>query len=139
MKRISGDEPVNVSKQKSGFAPNFVHSLDASHMMMTALACSKQGITFASVHDSFWTHASMVDDMQKIIRREFVSLHENDILGKLRSEFNETYRDRYVPVLKFDQKGRKIKGWKKFHLHKITDIRGKLKLENVVDSEYFFS
>jgi DNA-directed RNA polymerase len=28
--------PINVTKQTSAFPPNFVHSLDSSHMMYTA-------------------------------------------------------------------------------------------------------
>ena len=31
----------NVAKQKAAFPPNFVHSIDSSHMMMTALGCLK--------------------------------------------------------------------------------------------------
>lgn len=31
--------PVNSQKQASAFPPNFVHSLDATHMMLTALEC----------------------------------------------------------------------------------------------------
>jgi hypothetical protein len=30
---------VNPAKQVSAFPPNFVHSLDATHMMLTALQC----------------------------------------------------------------------------------------------------
>ena len=30
---------VNSVKQASAFPPNFIHSLDATHMMMTALEC----------------------------------------------------------------------------------------------------
>ena len=30
---------VEVRKQRTAFPPNFVHSLDGSHMMMTAVAC----------------------------------------------------------------------------------------------------
>ena len=30
---------VNAMKQASAFPPNFVHSLDATHMMLTALEC----------------------------------------------------------------------------------------------------
>jgi DNA-directed RNA polymerase, mitochondrial len=30
---------VNSIKQASAFPPNFIHSLDATHMMLTALAC----------------------------------------------------------------------------------------------------
>lgn len=29
----------NILKQKNGFPPNFIHSLDSSHMMLTALHC----------------------------------------------------------------------------------------------------
>jgi DNA-directed RNA polymerase len=30
---------VNAIKQASAFPPNFIHSLDATHMMLTALEC----------------------------------------------------------------------------------------------------
>lgn len=30
---------VNSVKQASAFPPNFIHSLDATHMMLTALEC----------------------------------------------------------------------------------------------------
>ena len=47
------DWPVNPGKQARAFAPNFVHSLDAAHMMLTALACADKSVAFAAVHDSF--------------------------------------------------------------------------------------
>ncbi|UJR09606.1 hypothetical protein I4U23_013841 [Adineta vaga] len=50
----------NHIKQKNAFPPNYVHSLDSTHMMMTALQCARNGITFVSVHDSFWTHHVML-------------------------------------------------------------------------------
>jgi DNA-directed RNA polymerase len=37
-------------------------------MMLTARACAKEGITFAGVHDSFWTHAGTVDVMNRLLR-----------------------------------------------------------------------
>jgi hypothetical protein len=74
-------------------------------MMMTALACkvraffaersqptadlsfaSQDKIAFASVHDSYWTHACSVDEMSVILRDTFIDLHSQDILGKLREE-----------------------------------------------------
>lgn len=30
---------VNTQKQASAFPPNFIHSLDATHMMLTSLEC----------------------------------------------------------------------------------------------------
>jgi DNA-directed RNA polymerase len=58
--------PVQARKQKSAFPPNFVHSLDATHMLMTALEVKKHGISFAAVHDSYWTHASDVPIMSSV-------------------------------------------------------------------------
>jgi DNA-directed RNA polymerase, mitochondrial len=58
--------PVQIKKQKSAFPPNFVHSLDATHMLMTALRVKKSGISFAAVHDSYWTHAIDIPPMSSV-------------------------------------------------------------------------
>lgn len=79
-------EKPNVVKQKNAFPPNFIHSLDSSHMMLTSLHCQRAGITFVSVHDCFWTHPDTVHIMNKICREQFVSLHSQPILQEL-SEF----------------------------------------------------
>lgn len=73
----------NVVKQKNAFPPNFIHSLDSCHMMLTSLHCEKAGLTFVSVHDCFWTHACTVPDMNKICREQFVALHSEPILENL--------------------------------------------------------
>ncbi|KZT65062.1 DNA/RNA polymerase [Daedalea quercina L-15889] len=89
---------VNPGKQASAFPPNFIHSLDASHMMLTALQCRTQGLTFASVHDSYWTHASTVDQMSTIIRDTFITLHSSEVLNKLYQEFLERYKGYVIPL-----------------------------------------
>jgi len=67
-----------------GFPPNFIHSLDASHLLFTAEKCLLvDNIQFAAVHDSFWTHPSTVDTMNRRIREEFVSLYSGSILTDL--------------------------------------------------------
>lgn len=48
--------------------------------------CQAAELTFASVHDSYWTHACDIDTMSDIIRDTFVRLHSEDILVKLREE-----------------------------------------------------
>ncbi|XP_031388098.1 DNA-directed RNA polymerase 1B, mitochondrial isoform X2 [Punica granatum] len=73
-------DKVMVKRQRTAFPPNFVHSLDGSHMMMTAVACKRAGLNFAGVHDSYWTHACDVDQMNKILREKFVELYEAPIL-----------------------------------------------------------
>ncbi|KXN70512.1 DNA/RNA polymerase [Conidiobolus coronatus NRRL 28638] len=84
--------PVNSRKQRTAFPPNFIHSLDATHMMLTALQMQKQGCDFASVHDSYWTHAADMEKMNTCLREQFVQLHSNDIMGKLRDEFIVRYK-----------------------------------------------
>lgn len=37
------------------------------------------GITFAGVHDSFWTHAGTVPQMNKVLRDTFVQLHTQQV------------------------------------------------------------
>jgi DNA-directed RNA polymerase len=76
--------PISSAKQRLGFPPNFVHSLDASHMIMTAKACEEAGLTFAAVHDSYWTHACDVDTMNRIIREQFYKMYSEPILERLR-------------------------------------------------------
>ena len=113
--------------------PNFVHSLDSTHMMMTALHChryglgdgsgglmgaiivygfcqSRAGIPFIAVHDSFWTHACFVDEMNKvrpswflsaicstynleqICREQFVALHKLPVMESLAQHFDAKFR-----------------------------------------------
>ncbi|KAL8747250.1 MAG: hypothetical protein Q9184_007627, partial [Pyrenodesmia sp. 2 TL-2023] len=86
-------DPVNKRKQLQAFPPNFIHSLDATHMILSALQCEKQGLTFAAVHDSFWTHASEIETMNRVLRDAFIKMHSEDIVGRLRSEFMVRYKD----------------------------------------------
>lgn len=78
--------PTDARRQAAALPPNFIHSLDASHMMMTATECKKRNIAFASVHDSYWTHAADVDDMSAVLRDAFVELHTQPLLENLRDE-----------------------------------------------------
>ncbi|XP_006800467.2 DNA-directed RNA polymerase, mitochondrial [Neolamprologus brichardi] len=83
--KISHDtkERPDTVKQKNAFPPNFIHSLDSTHMMLTSLHCYSSGLTFVSVHDCFWTHALTVDTMNKVCREQFVALHSQPILQEL--------------------------------------------------------
>jgi len=109
--------PVAVSKQKTAFPPNFVHSLDASHMLMTSLKMQDQGLTFASVHDSYWTHACDVPIMNEMLRDAFVELYEQPVLETLKESLTARYPDVEIPPI---------------------PERGTLDLKSVLDSRYFF-
>lgn len=91
-------DPVNKRKQLQAFPPNFIHSLDSTHMLLSALKCAELGVTFASVHDSFWTHAGDVDTLGEVLRDAFISMHSDDIVARLREEFQTRYRGSYQLV-----------------------------------------
>lgn len=91
-------DPVSKRKQVQGFPPNFVHSLDATHMMLSALQCYDMGLSFAAVHDSFWTHAADVDKMNHVLRDAFIKIHSEDVVGRLAEEFKVRYKGCYQLV-----------------------------------------
>lgn len=108
-------DPVNRRKQLQGFPPNFIHSLDASHMLLSALKCDELGLNFAAVHDSFWTHAADVDVMNRVLRDAFIRIHEEDVVGRLATEFNARYKGSlYLANINADSPvGKKIKELRK--------------------------
>lgn len=126
-------------KNRNGFPPNYVHSLDSVHMMLTALHCMKANITFSSIHDCFWTHACDVGIMNKICREQFVALHSRPLLKELSQYMLETHRDDLKPEQHVSKKRSK-------DLERLTRLMegreiifGDFDLRNVLDSTYFFS
>jgi len=63
----------------TGIAPNFVHSMDATHMLLTVNSLPEVN-SWMMVHDSYATLATDVKKMQKAIREQFVSLYKEDRL-----------------------------------------------------------
>jgi len=86
-------DPVSKRKQLQGFPPNFIHSLDATHMLLSALRCDELGLSFAAVHDSFWTHAKDIETMNTVLRDTFIRIHREDVIGRLAAEFSARYKN----------------------------------------------
>jgi len=84
-------DSVNRRKQLQAFPPNFIHSLDATHMVLSALKADELGLTFSAVHDSFWTHAADVNSLNRLLRDAFIRMHSEDIIGRLAAEFKTRY------------------------------------------------
>jgi len=123
-------DPVNRAKQLQAFPPNFIHSLDASHMILSALGCDAVGLTFAAVHDSFWTHASDVEVMSDILRDSFIRIHTDNITGRLLEEFKARYRD----SIYLESIGKKTQAAKAIRAHR-KKARLNLKFELIQEYE----
>eukprot|EP00002_Diphylleia_rotans_P025108 TRINITY_DN4966_c0_g1_i2.p1 TRINITY_DN4966_c0_g1~~TRINITY_DN4966_c0_g1_i2.p1 ORF type:complete len:1151 (+),score=259.80 TRINITY_DN4966_c0_g1_i2:177-3629(+) len=111
------DAPIMAGQQRTAFPPNFIHSLDSTHMFMTAIECDRNNVAFAAVHDSFWTHAGTTTSMNSILREQFINLHSENILEDLRNQFMAAHPDIRFPEV---------------------PPRGTLDLSIIRDSPYFF-
>lgn len=114
---------IDRRKQRQGIAPNFVHALDAAHLVRSVTYCLDAGVkNFSTIHDSFATHAGNVDTLAFELRRAFVDQYSVDVLGKFREEIigqltTQKLRDKVAPVPGF----------------------GKLDPAAVMQSSYFFA
>lgn len=110
-------------KQSSGIAPNFVHSCDAAHMMLTVVRAKQAGIdNFAMIHDSFGTTAGDVENLYHTVREAFCEMYQE-------IEVLESFRDEIVQQLSAK------------NLEKLAALpeKGTLDLSSVVDSRYCFA
>lgn len=116
------DDKLDKRKQGQGISPNFVHSCDAAHLMLTVVRANQEGITnFSMIHDSFGTTAGDAEEMFRIVREAFVEMYtEVQVL--------ENFRDEIAAQLS-------PKAQKKL---KPLPERGSLELDQVVNSRYCF-
>lgn len=115
-------DTIDARRQASGVAPNFVHSLDASHLMLTVSYALDAGIEdFAMIHDSFGCHACDTDVLNYLIRETFIQQYSEDRLKEFRDivlkQLPEELRDEVPPLPE----------------------KGDLDLGSVRDSVYFFA
>jgi DNA-directed RNA polymerase len=79
-------DELDSRKQSAGSAPNYIHSMDASHMQMTIMRMPED-TQFAMVHDSYGTYACDTDALDTAIREAFVDLYHGwDALKAFRDE-----------------------------------------------------
>lgn len=107
-------DAVKKSRHRNGIAPNFVHSLDASHLTLVVNRARAEGIdAFAMIHDDYGTHAADTGRLYEIIREVFVDMYtRHDVLEAFRAAYG------FLPE---------------------PPPMGDLDLRQVLDSPYFFS
>ena len=64
----------------NGVAPNFIHSLDSSHLISTVLDLNEDIMV---IHDSFGVHPCNVDKLHTSLRNTFVDMYKGDLLKDL--------------------------------------------------------
>ena len=107
------DKPA-LAEHLSAIGANWVHSYDASHM---SLVINKLGYaSFGAIHDSFSVHACNVEELIYTTKSEFIKMYAKDIFAIMREEiiYNDQMFDKDIPTV------------------------GKLILEDIYDSDFFF-
>lgn len=73
----SDSDKINFHRMVNSCAPNFVHSMDASHLMLSVNSFNRNGIdSIAVIHDSFGTHAGNTDKLRGLLRGSLVDMYE---------------------------------------------------------------
>jgi DNA-directed RNA polymerase len=98
------------SGHKSATCPNLVHSLDAALLHLTFAECK---VPFGLIHDSVLARATDIDEIVVNLKKTFIDMFSEDILGKFALEVG-------IDITTLQK-------------------QGSLDLEQVMDSEYFFS
>lgn len=86
-------------KQKNGVAPNFIHSMDATHLLFTTASAFAEGIrSFTMIHDSFGTHCGNTEQLFHIVRECMADMYETvepfeDFLEGLKEDASEALRE----------------------------------------------
>jgi len=111
---------VSTYKARSGIAPNYVHSLDCSHMVLTILEAAGRGMQdLACIHDDFGTHAADTEELYDLIRITFVRMYCNkDWLLTWKKEMERLHTGLELPE---------------------PPEAGTLDVMQVLDSKYFFA
>jgi DNA-directed RNA polymerase len=110
----SETDTPDASRHANGIAPNFVHSMDASHLHLVSAAAAGAGIhSLAMIHDDYGTHAANAQKLYHLIREQFHKMYtEHDPV----EDFYRQYPEAGPPPAK-----------------------GALDLDEVLSSEFFFS
>lgn len=84
-------DKINFHRMVNSCAPNFVHSMDASHLTFAVNAFKAAGIdSIAVIHDSFGTHAGNTDKLRKLLRAAMVDMYNNhDVITNFLKEVED--------------------------------------------------
>jgi len=116
-------DEIKMPKSENAVAPNVIHAMDATHLMMTVLHCRNQGVNdLLVVHDSFSTSIGHVAELGRCVREAFIDLYDGYCL--------------YTDVL--EQTIARLDDPASADLPTVPE-KGKLKLDDLIDNPYAFS
>ena len=84
---VGETQGLDKQKQANSISPNWVHSMDASHMRATVRRSYREGVrSFSLIHDSYGTHAGNTDALAYYLREQFVEMYQEDVMDNFRKD-----------------------------------------------------
>lgn len=89
---------ISERRQIQGIAPNFIHSMDASHLQWSINKCAEKGIHhFSMIHDSYATCPAQADTLFHTVREAFVEMYtKHDVLMDFKADMQNLVADDVV-------------------------------------------
>ena len=105
-----GNTIINLNKQKNSFIPNFIHSMDASHVLLLLKKIkTKFKFECITIHDCFGVHANNTELLSALVKESFISIYAdkncinqfhnhvwNNISAVYEVRGNKIYKDKYI-------------------------------------------
>ena len=111
-------DDINTAFAIQAIPPNFIHSIDAAHMMLVIGDMSLQGIkNYSFIHDSYGTSCNDIPVMREIIVRKFHDIHQENQLALFAKDIERIL---------------------KFNIQIPLPRSGSLDIDTVLDSDYLF-
>jgi DNA-directed RNA polymerase len=116
---------IDKAAQRRRVVPNYVHSMDAAHLVLTIDALLDRGLEhFHVVHDGFGVHAADVDQLNAALRQAFAAMYTASLLERFADDERVRADGQRTDV-----------DWRKIG----PPPCGDLDVAAVLDSVYFFS
>ena len=90
------EAPVHRKKQRDATPPGVIHSFDASAMMLTAIRCRNEDVSFLGRHDKYATHAATRRQQDHILRDVFIGMHAQPLLANLCEEWRGRFPKAHI-------------------------------------------
>lgn len=82
------DPALNLAVQ--AVPPNYIHSIDAAHMMKTINRMDQEGVpSYSMIHDSFGCHCSFVPIMREALTETFYEIQQEPLLKRFKEDIED--------------------------------------------------
>lgn len=128
-------EELDARKQALGIAPNFVHSMDAAHLVLTVQQ-APEVTAWAMIHDSYGTYAADTPALHRHIRNAFVQMYSKDVLSGFQNELTAAIDRKYEHCIASGQHEAQER-LERLELPALP-APGTFDLLEVIEAQYFF-